>query len=81
MHFLDKLTELDNFGTSKIKKNRTKKCPSSFKIKKKGVQSLCSTDILAIVAWKDAVTLVSNAYAIHSLSNVKSFGKIDANRK
>ena len=38
------------------------------------------TDNLAIVAWKDAVTLASNAYAIHIISNVKRVAKNDAKR-
>ena len=38
-------------------------------------------DNLAIITWKDAVTLVSNAYAIHNISNFNRFSKIDAKRK
>ena len=51
--------------------------------KKKGTMIMATTDNLAVVAWKinKVVTLASNSYAIHPISNLNRVAKIDAERK
>ena len=63
---------------AKLTKIELKNALQILKIKKKRGIETGPTDILA---WKEAVTLAPNAYAIHTISNFNSFGKINANKK